>query len=79
MTATQAEVDFHTGRGGLFFLLNVLNHPGLRAWRGTLHEPHAGWRELVRLALRLELAPDAPLAGFLAEACALEGEQDPVA
>lgn len=79
VTATQAEVDFHTGRGGLFFLLNVLNHPGLRAWRGTLHEPHAGWRELVRLALRLELAPDAPLTGFLAEACALEGEQDPVA
>lgn len=76
---TQAEVDFHTGCGGLFFLLNVLNLPGLRVWRATLHEAHAGWRELARLALRLDLVPDAPLASFLVEACTLDGELEPLA
>lgn len=79
LETTQAEVDFHTGCGGLFFLLNVLNLPGLRVWRATLHEAHAGWRELARLALRLDLVPDAPLAGFLIEACTLDGELDPLA
>ncbi|WP_407279211.1 hypothetical protein U5817_24825 [Aromatoleum evansii] len=78
-----ADVDFHTRGGGFFFLLNVLNLPALRDWRATLAEPHAGWRELLRLALRLDFTPDAPLAAFLADACALNldvrPDDDPVA
>jgi hypothetical protein len=72
-----ADVDFHTRGGGFFFLLNVLNLPALRDWRATLAEPQAGWRELVRLACRLDFAPDAPLAAFLADACGLETHDDP--
>ncbi|NMG32677.1 hypothetical protein GO615_27695, partial [Aromatoleum evansii] len=78
-----ADVDFHTRGGGFFFLLNVLNLPALRDWRATLAEPHAGWRELVRLARGLDFTPDAPLAAFLTDACALDPQDtrddDPVA
>lgn len=74
-----ADVDFHTRGGGFFFLLNVLNLPALRDWRATLAEPHAGWRELVRLARGLDFTPDAPLAAFLVDACALETDDDPAA
>lgn len=67
-----AEHDFRTRGGGFFFLLNVLNLPVLRDWRATLAEPHAGWRELVRLARWLDFTPDAPLAAFLIDACGLD-------
>lgn len=73
-----AEHDFRTRGGGFFFLLNVLNLPALRDWRATLAEPHSGWRELVRLARRLDFTPDAPLAAFLADACALAPNDTPV-
>ncbi|BAL26838.1 hypothetical protein [Azoarcus sp. KH32C] len=66
-----ADHDFHTRGGGFFFLLNVLDLPALRDWRARLDEPQAGWRELVRLAATLGFTPDAPLAAFLADACAL--------
>ena len=73
------DADFHTRGGGFFFLLNVLNLPALRDWRATLAEPQAGWRELVRLARWLDFTPDAPLAAFLVDACALETDDDPAA
>ncbi|MBP0622468.1 hypothetical protein [Cupriavidus consociatus] len=71
--------DFHTRGGGLFFLLNVLNLPDLCDWRAMLDEPQAGWRELVRFARSLDFSPDPPLAGFLADACALAADDDPAA
>ncbi|MCC4119131.1 hypothetical protein LLG90_27755, partial [Aromatoleum toluclasticum] len=74
-----AEHDFRTRGGGFFFLLIVLNLPALRDWRATLAEPHSGWRELVRLARRLDFTPDAPLAAVLADACALDATDDPAA
>ncbi|WP_341644924.1 hypothetical protein [Thauera sp. SDU_THAU2] len=73
------EHDFLTGSGSLFFLLNVLNLPALRNWRAALAEPRAGWRELVRLAFRIKIPIDPPLADFLADASGLDPGSDPLA
>ena len=63
---------FHTRVGGVLLLLNVLDRPDLRTWRGTWDEPQAGWRHLVRLAGALDAAFDPPLTAFLADACGLD-------
>ncbi|MCV2218478.1 hypothetical protein [Thauera sp. Sel9] len=74
-----AEHDFLSRSGGLFFLLNVPDLPALRAWRAALAESRAGWRELVRLASRIDIPIDPPLADFLADACGLDPGSDPLA
>lgn len=77
--ASLAGPGFETRSGGLFFLINVLNLPALRAWRAALAEPQAGWRELARLAARIGVPVDPPLADFLARACGLDPDADPAA
>lgn len=69
---------WRTATGGLFYLLNVLNLPGvqarLRADEKAMHYPSA-WGWLYRMAAALNWVPDAAALTFLANECGLSNPE----
>jgi hypothetical protein len=70
-----AEPTFHTAQGGLFYLINALNHPSVR----SLIDDHnawtalpSGWAWLFRLGKSLELDLEDPAVAFLAHQMGFE-------
>ncbi|AGA33789.1 hypothetical protein TVNIR_2131 [Thioalkalivibrio nitratireducens DSM 14787] len=61
--------SLQTGQGGLFYLVNVLEHPQIRRWleqRQAWQALPDGWLWMFRLGRELDFDPEDPLAHFLA-------------
>jgi hypothetical protein len=66
---TITDQSFHTRQGGLFYLINALNHPSICAVlddREAWTKLPSGWAWLFRLGECLGLDPDDPVVQFLA-------------
>ena len=66
--STAADHCFHTRQGGVFYLLNFLNRPAMQTIMGDYWQDIAnGWIRLYRVAERLQLDVQDPVARFLAQ------------
>ena len=66
--STAADHCFHTRQGGVFYLLNFLNRPAMQTIMGDYWQDIAnGWIWLYRVAERLQLDVQDPVARFLAQ------------
>lgn len=75
----RTDYQFHTGFGGLFYLINAINHPEsyelLRTKKEWMEMP-SGWTLVYSLAKKLCSQLDGPLLRFLADVAALPSVSD---
>jgi len=74
-SAMLPEHQFHTGQGGVFYLINALNHPSVRSLidaAGAWTDLPSGWAWLFRLGKALGLDLDDRVVWFFARETGLE-------